>query len=350
MTENLLAYICCPITRLPFKLKPLQYAQKKYNGQMVQIIETGFLETEAKTIYPIINGIPRLMVEAIYDFADFFEKNMPDFLALKIELENNYKHLLELAAKKNARTKKSFAFEWSYFNYENDKVWDADASAMLNRFLQETDETKQSLKGKLIFDAGCGNGKLNTLIANEGAIILGMDFSKSIERAFAKNENPNALFIQGDVQFPPVHFNQFDIVHSSGVLICTTNTELSFSCISPTVKKGGKLSVWLYQPRANFIHNLFNWLRNYTSKLPFVLQRFLYGYIIYPLSYIVKKAKGNKQTKTEMIIDVLDWFSPEYRWEHTHDEANTWFIKRNFTNVKVTTNEVFGFNITGISL
>jgi hypothetical protein len=39
--------------------------------------------------------------------------------------------------------------------------------------------------------------------------------------------------------------------------------------------------------------------------------------------------------------------TPEFRWEHTHKEATSWFVKRKFANVKVTTNEMFGFNIIG---
>lgn len=219
---------------------------------------------------------------------------------------------------------------------------------MLSRFLSEIDENQNILTDKLIFDAGCGNGLLNQLIAKNGARIVGMDFSLSIERAFQENTERQAWFIQGDVQFPPVHFNCFDIVHSSGVLICTNNTELSFSCLDPCVKPGGKLSVWLYHPRKDFIHNLFNLIRNYTSKLPLTIQYYLYYITLFPISFVVKRLKGNRQNSREMMIDILDWFSPEFRWEHEHDEATSWFYKRNYECVKITTNEVFGFNITGI--
>lgn len=153
--------------------------------------------------------------------------------------------------------------------------------------------------------------------------------------------------MQGDVQFPPVLFNFFDIVHSSGVLIATNNTELSFSCIEPAVKKGGKLSVWLYHRRNDIIHNLFNQIRKITSRFPLRFQYYLYQFTIFPISFIIKKIKGNKQNSREMMIDILDWFSPEFRWEHDHEEARSWFYKRNYTNVKITTDELFGFNITG---
>ncbi|HNF71394.1 MAG TPA: class I SAM-dependent methyltransferase, partial [Chitinophagaceae bacterium] len=238
--------------------------------------------------------------------------------------------------------------EWGLFNYESDKVWDAGKEEMLERFLKETIETRQSLNGKWIFDAGCGNGLLNQSIAACGAHIIGMDFSASIERAFEKNSEAQAYFIQGDVQFPPLVFQGFDIVHSSGVLICTPNTELAFSCIDPCVKPEGKLSVWLYHPRKGFIHNLFNFLRNYTSRLPVKLQYYLYLFTLFPMSYVIKKMKGNPQNSREMMIDILDWFSPEFRWEHTHEEAASWFAKRTYLPATVSTNELFGFNITGV--
>jgi hypothetical protein len=47
-------------------------------------------------------------------------------------------------------------------------------------------------------------------------------------------------------------------------------------------------------------------------------------------------------------VDILDWFSPEFRWEHTHEEAGGWFTKHGFGNIKITTVNNFGFNITGV--
>src|SRR5438045_4513302 len=117
---------------------------------------------------------------------------------------------------------------------------------------------------------------LNQYIAEAGATVIGMDFSLSIQKANDQNTSKSSFFIQGDVQFPPVAFEYFDIVHCSGVLIHTNNTELSFSCIEPCVKKGGKLSVWLYHPRKNFIHKFFNFTRKFTSRLPARVQYYLY--------------------------------------------------------------------------
>ncbi len=346
MKEELLSYLRCPVTLQPLSLRVFSKCIKKFDGIDVEIIDEGVLIGDV-FCYPIIKGIPRLLVEAFVDYEDFLKKNLDDFAERKQQILNKHNTIVASVIKKNSHTKKSFANEWNLFNYETDTTWNADKTEMLARFLREVDETKESLKGKIILDAGCGNGLLNNLIANEGAKILGFDFSLSIEKAFEKNTNPNAWFVQADVQFPPVLNDAFDIVHCSGVLIHTNNTEYSFSCLVPFVKRKGKLSVWLYHPRKDFIHNTFNFLRKYSSKLPLKLQYYLYLFFLFPPTFIIKKIKGNPQNKREMMIDILDWMTPEFRWEHTHDEAASWFVKRSFTDVRVTTNEVFGFNIIG---
>ena len=312
-----------------------------------EILE-GILFAADDWFYPIIKGIPRLTIEAFIDYSDFFEKHLPEYLSCKKALTGKYNRLINYVIKKNKRTKKSFSLEWKLFNYDQDKTWDKDPPGMMKQFLEETDESSESLKNKTIFDAGCGNGLLDQCIAAAGAIVLGMDFSLSIEKADEQNKQVNAFFIQGDVQFPPVAFEYFDIVHCSGVLIHTHNTELSFSCIEPCVKKGGKLSVWLYHPRKNFIHHLFNLIRGVTSKLPIRLQYYLYAVTLFPVTFLIKRLKGNKQNPREMMIDLMDWFSPEFRREHEPSEAVTWFYKRNYESVKITTLSTFGFNITGV--
>lgn len=347
MQDSLLEWLRCPVTRSKLTINIIKKTKKILDGAEIEQIDEAVLFAKDDWFYPVIKGIPRLNIEAINDYAEFLKAALPDYTERKHKILENYAALLKQMEKKNKRTKESFALEWSIYNYESDKTWDADAAGMLSRFLTETDETIESLKDKIIFDAGCGNGLLNLLLAGVGVTNIAMDFSNSIEKAYELNQYSCVHFIQGDVQFPPVAFNCFDIVHSSGVLIATNNTELSFSCIEPAVKKGGKLSVWLYHKRKDFIHNLFNTVRKVTSKLPLRFQYYLYCVTIFPVSFIIKKIKGNKQNSREMMIDILDWFTPEFRWEHDHEEARVWFIKRNYGNVRVTTNGVFGFNITG---
>jgi SAM-dependent methyltransferase/uncharacterized protein YbaR (Trm112 family) len=348
MQLELLETLRCPVTKTKLTLKIIKEEIRKFDTVNIPVITEGILFAEKDWFYPIIKSIPRLCIESFIDYKDFFADKMSDYHEKANLLKENYGSFLEIIIKKNKQTKESFAKEWEVFDYKTDKTWNADDTQMLQRFYNETDETAISLKPKFIFDAGCGNGKLNNLLGSAGIKNIGMDFSISIEAADFNNQSANTHFIQGDVQFPAVAFNHFDIVHCSGVLIHTNNTELSFSCLSPTVKENGKLSVWLYHPRKDFIHNLFNALRRITTKLPSFLQQIIYYGMLFPLSFCVKKIKGNKQNSREMLVDILDWFTPEFRHEHTHEEAASWFYKRKYKEIKVTTKEVFGFNIIGV--
>ena len=347
MLEKYLSFLVCSVTRSPLRLQKIAVKAKSFSNGDKEIISDGILFAENDWFYPVIDGVPRLLVESFIDNEDFLKKHLEDYEARKKNLINKFSGLIKEVLQKNKRTKKSFELEWSLFDYGEDKTWELKGDDLLERFLKETDETRTSLQNKLIFDAGCGNGQLNQYIARTGATVIGMDLSKSVERANANNKEENAFFLQADVQYPPLLFDRFDIVHSSGVLICTNNSELTFSKIEPCVKRGGKLSVWLYHPRKNFIHNSFNFLRNYSSRLPIRFQYYLYLFTLFPVSYVVKRIKGNKQNAREMMIAIMDWFSPEFRWEHTQEEAISWFTKRNYNDIKVTTTDTFGFNIIG---
>jgi 2-polyprenyl-3-methyl-5-hydroxy-6-metoxy-1,4-benzoquinol methylase len=348
MHEKLLNLLRCPVSRSPLTLEIIKKTTKTFRTGEEEIISEGILFAREDWFYPVIGGIPRLGVESFIDQAGFLSRHLPDYAQRRARLETRHAGLLRYILEKNRKTKESFSYEWSLYNYTEDRTWEAGGEALLMRFLEETAETGESIKGKLIFDAGCGNGHLNQFIAAAGATVIGLDFSNSIERAFQENKQREAIFIQGDVQFPPLAYSRFDIVHSSGVLTHTNNTELSFCCIEPCVKPGGKLSTWLYGPREDRIHHLFNAIRRMLVPLPLKLNYFILLTVFYPASYLIKRLKGNRQNKREMIIALLDQFTPEFRWEHTPDEVAAWFSRRGYEGIRVTTTGTFGFNMIGI--
>lgn len=347
MKESLIELLRCPVSGSPLRLQVIKRVRHRFGEQEEDIILEGILFSSADWFYPITGGIPRLAVEAFIQYERLLRQHIDDYPARRQRLERDYPGLLAYVKKKNRRTRKSFSKEWSLLNYRQDKIWDSTREEMLKIFLAETSESLESLPGKLVFDAGCGSGLLDQLIAGKGCTVVAMDLSDSIERAYRENQHPQAFFIQGDLQFPPLARSRFDIVHSSGVLHHTNNTELSFSCLESCTRPGGKCSIWLYHPRKSFLHRVFNQLRRITSKLPAGLQYVLLRWTVFPPIYIVRRLTGRKQNQREIMIGILDWLTPEFRWEHRPDEAASWFSKRGYSAVQVTTTEVFGFNMTG---
>ncbi len=345
MQEKIVSLLRCPVTRTPLRLEKI--TSNHNHSFAAGEISDAILWASEDWFYPVIKGIPRLIPEAIIDYPDFLAQHIPDFEQRVNVLREKYRELIEGVIRKNKRTRESFALEWGLYDYEADKTWDADNTGKLNLIFRETDETPDSENGKWIFDAGCGNGQLDILLSKTGASRIAMDFSGSIERAAARNTSSQLNFIQGDIEFPPLIFDYFDIVHSSGVLHHTADTEKALASIETCVKKAGKLSVWLYHPRNNWSHHLFNRFRNWSSKWPLRAQYNFYLLTIFPASFIIKKMKGNPQNRREMMIDILDWFTPQFRWEHTPSAVFSWFFKRGYEDIRVTTREKFGFNMIG---
>jgi SAM-dependent methyltransferase/uncharacterized protein YbaR (Trm112 family) len=342
MQERMLPFLRCPVSRSHLKMQVIKMTDDNVS------VDEGILFAEKDWFFPIIGGIPRMTVEAFLDYEDFLRLYIPDYSRRRNDLEQKYQDLIAYVVKKNKRTKDSFSMEWSLYDYQKDRTWEADPGEMLQRFLEETDEHAADLLNKTVFDVGCGNGQLDSLIAGLGAITIAMDLSRSIERAYRQNTHPNAWFLQGDLQFPPVAASQFDLVHCSGVLHHTNDTALSFRCLASCVGTGGKLSVWLYHPRADRLHNLFNQVRTVISRLPARWQYRLLYITVLPVAYIWKRLKGTYQNKREMMIALMDQLTPEFRREHTTAETAVWFEQRGLKNIKVTTTGLFGFNMIGI--
>jgi len=82
--------------------------------------------------------------------------------------------------------------------------------------------------------------------------------------------------------------------------------------------------------------------------LPLSVKYYILSVIFLPVSYLIKRVKGNRQNKREMMIALMDQFTPEFRWEHAPDEAAGWFSKRGYVSIQITTTNIFGFNIIGV--
>ena len=323
MQYELLDFLKCPITKTSLRFELISEFEKSYSENSVTEIFEGLLFSETGFVFPIINGIPRLLIESVYDHSAFLEKHLTDFQKIKGQLENDFKGLLRYCVKKNRKTKRSFEFEWDFLNAgKKDKIWHEDYSQLSTLFMNEVGERSLSFKEKTVIDVGCGHGIMTSKIAEVSKIAVGVELSKAIESAYARNQMRNAWYIEGDLQSLPFEDFTFDVLYSSGVIHHTNNTELSFSLIEPVLKNGGKISLWLYHPQKKLIHNLFLGLRKLTSKLPLKLTFLFLMIFVFPISFLVKKiSRKNPPNYREEIIDLLDQFTPEFRFEITHDVA-----------------------------
>jgi SAM-dependent methyltransferase len=219
----------------------------------------------------------------------------------------------------------------------------------------KTGLTDADLKGKLVLDVGCGTGRFMESAAGLGAEVIGFDLSYAMEsaaglgaevigfdlsyavEAACKNvgAKPGMHVLQADLFKLPFRPGTFDAIYSIGVLHHTPDTRQAFLALSPLLKKGGLIAIWVYAWAGDYSRNL-DRVRACTVGIP---HRILYGLccVIVPLlhalasiqslrhytSYIPVSNQGTGLTWD--ILDTFDNYSPKYQWKHSEPEVLGWF-------------------------
>jgi 2-polyprenyl-3-methyl-5-hydroxy-6-metoxy-1,4-benzoquinol methylase len=244
----------------------------------------------------------------------------------------------------------SFSEEWStHAETGQQKTWDWTADERLQLFFKETKTEPSQLPGKLVLDAGCGNGQLTRAIASAGAYVVGID-----KQAHLPNGDDRCQFVQCDFDDPPFWKESFDIIIANGSIHHTKNTFQSFQALASLVKQGGKIYVWVYKKQTGFKRILtaaLDFFRFFISRFPSRLQRFIVNRqtdFFYLLSR-VRKGENSKRSKEEIRINIYDAFTPRYRHYHTREEVAKWFKQCGFDRTEVThDNNRYGFGMVGL--
>lgn len=349
MQYPLLDLLKCPLTKTALQFELISEFDKIYGSQKIKEVKEGLLFSESGLIFPIIDGIPRLLIESIYEYKDFLQQHLPDYQQQLQKTEAVHDKLLQDCIKKNTRSKQSFELEWSFLHPdERDKIWRDEHHDLSTIFLNETAETAIFYNEKSVIDVGSGHGIMTSKIAAISKLAVGVELSKAVENGYKKNQEANAWYIQADLQYLPFASNSFDVLYSSGVIHHTNDTEHSLSLIEPVLKAAGKLCLWLYHPQKSKVHHFILWLRGFTKRLPLKIAFVFLMIFVFPFTFLLKKIKNKRKLSyREEIIDLLDQFTPEFRFEITHEQAIGWLNNRKYDDITISTQNQFGFSITG---
>lgn len=194
-------------------------------GEEVEIIEGALHCSDCGSIYPIREGIPRMLLDDDMEGPDTAHRWT--------------------------------TFEAAYPEWEES-------------FLDLADPLKPTdFLGKLVLDAGCGYGRHAYFAARYGAEVVALDSSGDAIAAAARNTARlnRVHLVQGSLTRPPFREQTFDMAYCFGVLHHLEKPQTAFEALGEVVRPGGTLAVWVYGHRQGMTLLLSNAMRGATTAM-----------------------------------------------------------------------------------
>lgn len=348
MKSGLLEYLECPETGQDLTLEVFYEVEEIINGKKFNEIYEGLLKTkDGKFVYPIINGIPRLLPISLHGelrkyHKEFFRKHWKYFSTIKDSKNSD-------VIDGSKRTLRSYSYQWRTFD-EMLKEWKRYFDDYMKPF------KPSFFKGKKVLDVGCGYGRIAHYAAKYSAEVFAMDLSEAVESAYKNTrEFSNCHIVQGSIYNIPFK-KKFDLIYSVGVIQHTPKKEESFRKLVEKMKKGTLLYIWVYSKR-NGIYNLIYPMRKITTKMPFrllkvvcfgcaVLQSIL---ILFPyklmvlfgvksLKKLAKKIPYTTYAYYPFRYNYADWFdrlSVPLTDGFSREQVESWFKKADLEDITI---------------
>lgn len=292
--------------------------------------------------WPIINGVPSMLDAAFTD--EFLERHAATIA--------EHPQLSALTLKGGRDDDWSFSAEWDdHFSHEVDRTWGWTVAERVAQFFMETASDAEWLKGKLVLDAGCGNGVLSEELSKYGATVVGLDFSSSVMAAEKHRKEAGVHFAQGDLMRSSLASESFDLIASIGVLHHTPETEAAFREVARLVKPGGRFYIWLYRVsdaplRRYFRVPIYDTARRIVSRLPTGPREKIVHFWARVIQF-AHRLRGNEVLPlSEYIVSAYDDLAPMWRYYHPPIEVSRWFYECGFGPVTLTHwDNPYGFGV-----
>ncbi|MBM3279378.1 MAG: methyltransferase domain-containing protein [Candidatus Handelsmanbacteria bacterium] len=331
MRYRLLELLACPRCRQPFVMEVFEHSRDQ-SGE--ELVEQGLLKSSCGAWYPIVDGIPVILPNALNIYSQFAERyrdRLPSWQFSAGEIAQ--------FEREKKKTQDSFGFEWTIYSavYE-----ERDRGYALEGGL-----TPEFFRGRLVLDAGCGYGRHARAVEEFGAEVVGLDLSVAVRNARRlTRDNPRIHIVQGDLFSPPFPRETFDLVYSWGVLHHTPDPRRAFEGLLDFVKEGGDISVKIYRKRPAPARLAESLIRKVTLRLPL---KTLYNlsYLCVPVNWFYWKLGRHLPGVRQLIlgvvkvdpnwriahIDTFDWYHPQYQFHFPMEEVVSWFEKKGLARI-----------------
>ena len=198
------------------------------------VIEEGLLTCGCGASYPVVEGIPRMLPDAL--------ARHPAWAAEHGLLSPGTPRPGGPPPMQAPETVRCFGVEWSRHPrpYPPEKLRQV--------VLGQTGLPPEDFRGRLILDAGCGHGSQAAFMGELGARVIGVDLSPDAAAVARQKIGRDArgLVVQADLACLPFPDGLFDLVYSEGVLHHTRDPKASFRHLVRKVRPGGYIAAGFY--------------------------------------------------------------------------------------------------------
>lgn len=310
-----------------------------------EVTEGVLLNRASGRAYPVANGVPVMLPNA---FTEGFLRRHADAIDANPALSG-------LGLRPSGQAEWAFDPQWEiHLEADADRTWGHTVPERIEQFFMETQSERGSLDGKLVMDAGCGNGLLTEAIADLGPSVVGFDHSSSVVGAEQRRRSDRVHYIQGDLQKPAFDEGTFDLIICIGVLMCTPDTLESFRSVARLVKPGGRFYAWVYRRPERFLGRhvkvpIYDFMRFVICRLPPKTQ----AWVVKNYARLVKATHDMRKPDNpiplhEYVVSAYDDMTPMWRRYHTPLEMCRWFHECGFSSQTLTHwDNPYGFGMLG---
>ncbi len=353
MFLRLLDFLRCPSCQSSLRSQVLE-SEPALAGE----IKTGLLFcVNCEQCYPIVRGIPRMLPDALKEHWPLIQKHIPEPVPASLQpLMQSLNSSHQVSYHQN--TRENFSFEWDNHDLGG-KTWSMDLTDRVRWFFLEPLQIPAAeLRGKVMLDAGCGNGSQSVAYTSHGLEVIAVDLSSGLEHGHAfrhvhSGADPARVhFVQGDLQHPPLAANSVDIIHSAGVLHHTPDTLRTFRALLPLLRPGGTFYVWLYKYE-KWVTPLVNSIRAITTRIPPSAFALISRVMAVPFIGFCSATNAlgiraySKTSSREAALALMDIFGAPYAYYHSFDEVAKWYNAAGFTKVWPCNDDRRGFGVCG---
>jgi len=336
MKEELLDYLACPDCGNELDLEI-------FCKEEAEIKDGVFVCKNCHNNYFLIGYIPRFLpVDVIAKsdlLAGFVSKYGERLGHMDVLLSKSKTDFIDDDYRIRLKTIEYFGYEWKKFTnwgwLEEDNIPKEECikydggfvSNTISAFKIKSLMTGEDLSsGKLVLDAGCGNGRFSNQAAKYGAEVIGVDIGTGTVEAAYENtkEMDNIHIIQGDLFKLPFKKN---IMH-------TGDAYRAFKSIASHVKTGGGFTAHVYH-KLNPVWEINDFLlRKITTNMS-VENNVKFANFMSKLGRSLLKMGlfnvANLFVRVQpTLIHMYDWYSAPIATHPTYGEVRRWYIENNF--------------------